>query len=130
MIVKTIIAWIDGAVKPVEVDVREYVATEPTIEDRIAALEQVNTVKSVTLYASNWVGDASPYSQAVGIEGATQYSKIDLQPSTEQLTIFHQKDLAFVAENEDGEITIFCVGQKPTADYTIQVTVTEVFVNE
>ena len=132
MSTKTIIAWIDGEAREVEVNVREYVAPEPTIEDRVAALEQIQSpefINSVTLYASKWTGSASPYSQVVHVEGATQYSKIDLQPSTEQLDIFHEKDLAFVAENEDGVITVFCVGQKPTNDYTMQITVTEVVVN-
>lgn len=133
MSTKTIIAWVDGAAQEVEVPVRDYVSTEPTLEDRISALEKIQSpefINSVTLYASNWVGEASPYSQVVHIECATQYSKIDLQPSTEQLAIFHEKDLAFVAENEDGVITVSCVGQKPTNDYTIQITITEVVVNE
>ena len=132
MSTKTIIAWVNGEAKTVEVHVREYVSPEPTIEDRIAALEQIQSpefVNSVTLYAENWVGDASPYSQLVTIAGVTQSSKVDLQPSTEQLEIFHQKDLTFVAENDDGIVTIFCVGQKPMNDYTIQVTITEVVVN-
>lgn len=133
MSTKTILAWVDGAAQYIEVEDYEYVAIKPTIEDRVSALEQIQSpefVNSVTLYASKWIGDASPYSQVVHIEGATQYSKIDLQPSTEQLAIFHEKDLAFVAENEDGTVTIFCVGQKPISDYTIQITITEVVVNE
>ena len=132
MSTKTIIAWIDGAAKEVEVNVREYVPTEPTLEDRLSALEQIQSpefVKSVTLYANNWTGDASPYSQVVAISGITEHSKVDLQPSTEQLAIFHEKDLAFVAENEDGVVTVYCVGQKPQLDYTMQITVTEVVVN-
>jgi hypothetical protein len=133
MSVKTIIAWIDGEAKNIEVEDVAYVAPDLTIEDRIFALEKIQSpefINSVTLYASNWIGEVSPYSQVVHIEGATQYSKIDLQPSTEQLTIFHEKDLAFVAENEDGVITVYCVGQKPTNDYTMQITMTEVVVNE
>lgn len=80
----------------------------------------------VTLPASAWVGEASPYSQVVTIDGITEYSLVDLQPSVEQLTIFHEKDLAFVTENEDGVVTVYAVGDKPQNDYTIQATVTEV----
>ena len=133
MSTKTIIAWINGSAQSVQVNVREPVAAQPTIEDRISALEKIQSpesIGSVNLYAANWAGDTSPYSQVVAIAGITKYSKVDLQPSTEQLTIFHQKDLAFVAENENGLVTVFCVGQKPTNDYTIQITVTEVVVNE
>ena len=82
-----------------------------------------------TLTANGWVGDKSPYSQVVDIEGVTANSQVDLTPSIEQLTIFYEKDLAFVTENEDGVVTVYAIGQKPTNDYTIQVTITEVIVN-
>lgn len=80
----------------------------------------------VTLLASEWTGTESPYAQVVTIEGITKYCKVDLQPSVEQLQIFHEKDLAFVTENEDGVVTVYAVGDKPTADYTIQATIMEV----
>ena len=131
MSTKTILVWADGDAQYVEVEDYEYVDVKPTLEDRISALEQIQSpefVNSVTLYAENWVGDASPYSQVVTMAGVTSCSKVDLQPSTEQLAIFHEKDLAFVAENEDGIVTVFCIGQKPTNDYTIQTTITEVVV--
>ena len=92
-------------------------------------LAQVNKVTKVTLYADKWHGETSPYSQVVNIVGATENSKIDLNPSIELLGIFHNKDLSFVVENNDGVITVFCIGQKPTADYTIQATITEVVIN-
>lgn len=82
----------------------------------------------ITLLAANWVGNASPYSQVVAIDGVTPYSQVDLTPSVEQLTVFHDKDLAFVTENEDGTVTVFAIGQKPENDYTIQVTIKEVSV--
>ena len=81
---------------------------------------------SVTLLAGNWVGDTSPYSQTVVIEGVGPMSKVDLQPTIDQLAIFHEKDLAFTAENDGGSITIYAVGDKPSRDYTLQVTITEV----
>lgn len=80
----------------------------------------------VTLFASAWVGEESPYSQVVVIEGTTEYSLVDLQPSVEQLEIFHEKDLAFTTENEDGIVTVYAIGDKPTMDYIVQATVTEV----
>ena len=80
----------------------------------------------IPLPAAAWVGNASPYSQVVAIEGITVTSKVDLQPSVEQLAIFHQKDLAFVTENEDGVVTVYAIGQKPLNDYVIQATITEV----
>lgn len=83
-------------------------------------------IDEVTLLASGWVGESSPYSQVVNIAGITANSQVDLTPSAEQLAIFHDKDLAFVTENEEGVVTVYAIGQKPTNDYAIQVTITEV----
>ena len=86
-------------------------------------------ISSVTISASKWVGTASPYSQVVTIPGTTKNSKIDLNPTVDQLSIFHNKDLAFVVGNNNGTITVYAIGQKPTNDYTMQVTITEVAIN-
>lgn len=80
----------------------------------------------IDLLAANWIGDSSPYSQVVEIDGITENSQIDLTPSIEQLIVFYDKDLGFVAENEDGVVTVYAIGQKPENDYTMQVTITEV----
>lgn len=86
-------------------------------------------ISSVTLATSKWVGSASPYSQVVTIPGTTKSSKIDINPTVAQLSIFHDKDISFVVGNNNGTITVYCIGQKPTNDYTMQVTITEVTAN-
>ena len=83
-------------------------------------------IANVNLFASGWSGEKSPYSQVVEIEGVTENSQVDLTPSVEQLVIFHDKDLGFVTENDDGIVTVYAIGQKPLDDYSIQVTITEV----
>lgn len=83
-------------------------------------------IGEVTLRASAWAGTSSPYSQIVTIDGITANSQVDLTPSVAQLVIFHQKDLAFVTENDNGVVTVYAIGDKPTNDYTMQVTITEV----
>ena len=133
MVTKLIKAWIDGSVQEIEVEDIDSGVQEPSIEDRLLAIEQTHSpeiVRSVTLLADAWEGDVSPYSQVVTIDGVTKYSKIDIQPDAEQLSIFHEKDVAFLAENEDGVVTVLCIGQKPANDYTLQATMTEVIVNE
>lgn len=133
MSTKTIIAWVNGDAQEIEIEDLGYIELEPSVEERLTAIEQTHSpefINSVTLFADSWVGDGSPYTQVVEVSGATKYSKVDLQPSTEQLSIFYEKDLSFVAENEDGIITVSCVGHKPLNDYTIQITITEVIVNE
>lgn len=83
-------------------------------------------IGEVTIFADQWVGEESPYSQVVIVEGATEYSQVDLTPSIAQLAIFYEKDIGFVTENDGGTVTVYAIGQKPTNDYTIQVTITEV----
>ena len=85
-------------------------------------------VSEINLLSAKWVGDVSPYSQVVNIEGVTKYSQVDVTPSVSQLDIFYDKDLAFVTENDNGVITVYAIGDKPANDYTIQVTITEVAV--
>lgn len=86
----------------------------------------IATIGSVSLYAANWAGGGNLWHQVVNIAGTTENSQVDLTPSVEQLAVFYEKDLAFVTENEDGVVTVYAIGQKPTNDYTIQVTITEV----
>ena len=90
------------------------------------------TMRTTTLFlfASEWSGSDGVYSQTVTLDNVTPYSKIDLQPSAEQLRIFHEKDIAFVVENDNGVITVYCIGQKPANDYIMQATITEVKVDE
>lgn len=86
-------------------------------------------IAHIELPSANWQGEDNLYSQVVDIDGVTEYSKVDINPSVEQLAVFYQKDIAFVTENEDGVVTVYCIGQKPTNDYTMQVTITEVYDN-
>jgi hypothetical protein len=96
-------------------------------EKEVLKLASAPTIGEVTLLASAWVDDENNlHSQVVEIEGVTENSQVDLTPSVEQLLIFYEKDLTFVAENEGGKVTVYAIGQKPTNDYTIQVTITEV----
>ena len=84
---------------------------------------------SITIYANKWEKASDDrWSQKVTVDNAviTPNSKVDLQPSSDQLSIFYEKDLAFVAENEGGIVSVYCVGQRPLNDYTVQATITEV----
>lgn len=83
-------------------------------------------IADVSIFANKWVGETSPYSQVVTVAGVTKNSQVDLTPSVSQLAVFHDKDITFVTENDGGVITVYAIGQKPTNDYTIQATITEV----
>lgn len=81
---------------------------------------------SVILRAAAWEGSDGAYSQVVEVVGVTPNSKVDLQPTPEQLVEFHDKDITFTTENDGGVVTVHVIGDKPQNDYTIQVTVKEV----
>lgn len=116
--------WIDpNSDNEIEKLIKDYI---DTVVNALFAKSLVKTA-TISLPASEWIENSEKqYSQVVLIDGITEYSKVDLQPTTEQLLIFHEKDITFVAENDDGVITIYCIGQKPMNDYTMQATITEV----
>ena len=86
----------------------------------------VALLTSITLPVADWVGEASPYSQVVHIEGTTKRSQIDMHPSVEQVEALKEKVLAFTVKNNDGVITVYAIGDKPTDDYVFQATIMEV----
>ena len=83
-------------------------------------------VTQVTLLASAWIGDVTPYSQTVALPGVTLYTKVDLQPTLAQIDSFYTQSMGFFAVNQDGVVTVYAIGNKPTEDIAIQVTLTEV----
>lgn len=111
----------DSFILPKQIAVTLYGAEDTENSDKPQWSEEVDS-------EGNFLGR---YKQVVTVDGAviTPNSKVDLQPEAEDLVVFHEKDLAFVAENEDGIITVYCIGQKPKHTYTIPVTVTEVVCN-
>lgn len=117
--------WVDGEV----ITAKELNRLESRIDEGGSGGGSTAIISSVTLRANAWNGTGHLFSQVVNINGVTENSQVDLTPSVEQLAIFYEKDLAFVTENEDGVVTVYAIGQKPQNDYTIQVTITEVFVN-
>lgn len=91
------------------------------------AVAQVR-IAEITLASASWVEKSTNlYSQVVSIADVTENTQVDLTPSVEQLIVFYEKDITLVAENESGTVTVYCIGQKPTNNYTIQVTLTEVY---
>ena len=81
---------------------------------------------TITLRADGWLGETSPFSQVVSLSNVTSMTKVDLQPTVDQLHLLHSHPVGFCAVNEDGVVTVYAVGNKPTEDFTFQVTMTEV----
>ena len=95
------------------------------------------TPTTITLYGGDkWQsveGYERRYTQDITAQLAgkvTVNSKIDLQPTPEQLYSFQVKDVTFTTVNEDGNVRVCAIGERPMNDYTnIQVTITEVVAN-
>ncbi len=57
----------------------------------------------------------------------TAHSKVDIQPTPEQLCTFHEKDVAFTTVNENGQVRVCAIGIRPEGTYEdINVTISEV----
>lgn len=121
--------FVDGQVLKAE-HLNHIEAGIVALENAIGSLGSTTAaIETVTLLSKDWVASGSSgnlYSQEVTIAGVTENSQVNLTPSVEQLVAFYEKDLSFVTENEGGTVTVYAIGQKPTNDYTIQVTITEV----
>lgn len=99
-----------------------------TDADDVLKRKQITASKTsaVSLPASGWTEATNIYSQVVTVSGATVNSKIDIYPTPEQLIELQSAGIALVAVNEDGVVTVYALNNKPTSDYNMQVTLTEV----
>jgi hypothetical protein len=111
-----------ATMEQIEAAVEAYFAKNPVTSGSSVRVAEVE------LLAANWVGDESLYSQVVSVPGVTAYSNVSLTPSVEQLSIFYDKDITFVTENDGGVVTVYVIGQKPQNDYTIPANIVEVIV--
>ena len=111
----------DGTIRNSKIDIKFYETADTTM---ISGAAKITTA---TLRADAWTTDATgAHVQTLGLANITNKSKIDLNLTVAQLVKFHQKDIAFVIANESKVVKVYCVGQKPTEDYTVQLTITEV----
>ena len=92
-------------------------------DDAISLLPKSTTV---TLRTSAWTGTSNPWSQVVTVNGVTANSKVDLQPSAEQIVSLQNSETILMASNDGGTVTFWAIGTKPTVNYTMQVLITEV----
>ena len=98
------------------------------ISNAISGKADMPKLTNVNILAASWSGDSNPWYQVIDVNGVTANSKIDLQPTAIQIVELQNDDIAFMAENNDGIVTIYAIGDKPTKDYTMQALITEVVV--
>lgn len=83
-------------------------------------------VVELKLSKDGWRGAVSPFSQETAVEGITASGRVDLQPGPELLEKMRLAGMGFAAENDNGRVTVYAFGAKPSEELTIQATVTEV----
>ena len=89
--------------------------------------EDIPVVLSLTLTASGWTGSGSPYKQTVAISGGTLKSKIDLQvDDTAAQQMLNDGTLLLRVDNNNGTFVATAMGEKPTANLTVQAVRSEV----
>ena len=83
---------------------------------------------TITIPVSGWKGTSNPYSQVVACNGVNVNSKLDLQPTPSQIVELQDAEISLMATNNNGVVTVWAIGNKPTSDYTMDVLITEVVV--
>ena len=112
-----------GPDMPTDQNIKVWINTS---EEGTGVIPVIPRVATITLSKSAWVGSANPYSQVVNIATVTSSTKIDLQPTAQQIISLQNEDIALIAQNDNGVVTIYALGGKPSADYVMQVLLTEV----
>lgn len=112
-----------GETEPTDPNIKIWINTS---EEGTGVTPLLPRIATVTLPASGWTGSANPYSQIVTVNGVTVNSKLDLQPTAQQIVQLQNADIALMAENNGGTVTFYALGGKPSTDYTMQVLLTEV----
>ena len=103
-----------------------------TPNDALVALNEkansaVPKAKTLSLPTASWSGSASPYTQTVTIAGATAKSKVDIQMDATALGVLIDSGTSAIwIENNNGTLTAKALGEKPNANLSVQVTITEV----
>lgn len=82
---------------------------------------------SVTLTVAGWVADGDDWKQPVTIAGGAAGKQVDLEADKTAIKqMLDDGTNAIYIANNNGTFTAYAVGEKPTADLSIQVTVYDV----
>lgn len=118
----------EQALKLIKVNAVTVDLTGATVEEDDGTISTVTSARmaTVTLLAEKWTGSDTLYSQVVELDDVTEFTKIDLQPSPEQLQELMAYEISLTAVNNDGIVTVYAIGSAPTVDYTMQAILMEV----
>lgn len=117
-------AWFQGTVKIGGTGQDDEAAKELATQEYVKSF--LPKITTITLPAANWTGDTNPWSQVVTVNGVTENSKVDLQPTAVQIVELQNNEITLMLQNDNGVVTALAIGNKPAQDYTMQVLITEV----
>lgn len=84
---------------------------------------------TITFTAAGWVEGDGIFTQEVAVDSGTTKSLVALQPTSAQIVALIDDGVdALMVDNNNGVFTATAVGEAPSADMTIQATLTEVIV--
>lgn len=112
-----------GPTKPTDPNIKVWINTS---EEGTGVVPVLPRVATISLPANAWTGSSEPYSQVVNIATVTTSSKIDLQPSAQQIVDLQNAETSLMIGNDGGVVTCYAIGNKPTVSYTMQVLIQEV----
>lgn len=112
-----------GPTQPTDPNIKVWINTA---EEGTGIVPVMPRVSTISLPKASWTGSASPYYQTVSVNTVTSSTKIELNPTVSQIVSLQSNDIALMAENNAGVVTIYSFGGKPSSDMTMQVTLTEV----
>lgn len=82
-------------------------------------------LKKITIPYATW-GDIGPYTQTLNVTGVTSNSKIDMQASAATIADIVDGEFSITIKNDNGTVTAYAVGKKPTIDLELTLSITEV----
>ena len=102
-------------------------ANKPVSTAQQAAINACKVKKNtLSLPTASWAG-SGPYTQTVTITGITVNSKVDIQMDATALGVLIDSGTSAIwIENNNGTLTAKALGEKPNANLSVQVTITEV----
>ena len=112
-----------GPTKPTDPNIKVWINTA---EEGTGVIPVMPRISTINLSKNSWSGSSSPYYQTVSINTVTSATKVELNPTVSQIVSLQNDDIALMAQNDAGNVTIYSFGGKPSADMEIQVTLTEV----
>ena len=95
------------------------------IEDAVASSHY--RMATITLLNADWEKseDGTYYLQSVTIPSTTANSKVDLQPTPEQLVMLMEEEITMYIANDEGKLTAYAIGAIPSTDITIKALISE-----